>query len=64
MNTAVGGTSGYFADLATKPWKNADPYALRDFWKNREQWLPTWDLDEDSSRDAALEVDYIRAWAV
>lgn len=63
LNTAVGGTSGYFADAPEKPWRNAGPYALRDFWNNKDQWLPTWNLNDDSG-DAALVVDYVRAWAV
>lgn len=64
IDTAVGGTTGYFSDsLRGKPWRNSGPYALRDFWNRRIEWLPTWDLDGDSM-DAAFQVDYIRAWAV
>lgn len=55
INVAVGGTNGYFPDGASKPWKNADPYAMAEFWKARSQWLPTWKGD-----DAALQIDWIR----
>jgi hypothetical protein len=33
--------------------------ASTDFWNGRNQWLPTWSGD-----DVALQVDYIKVWAI
>lgn len=65
INLAVGGTT-YFPDDATnsngaKPWLNTSPRASADFWEGRDSWLPTWNLPSDSS---ALQVDYVRVWAI
>jgi len=38
--------------------------ASTDFWNGREQWLPTWDLDVNKGEGAALQVDYIKVWAI
>ena len=35
--------------------------ALADFWNGRGGWYPTW---QAAGEDAALQVDYIRAWAL
>jgi len=66
MNLAAGGTN-YFADDAEnhpsgKPWRNTSPTAFSDFWNARSQWLPTWNLQDGTS--ANLAVDYIRIWAL
>ncbi|KAK9736484.1 Glycosyl hydrolases family 16 [Popillia japonica] len=65
VNNAVGGTA-YFPDEAVnangKPWHNASPQAATDFWNNRNMWLNTWNLA--NSNDAALQVDYIRVYAL
>lgn len=66
LNIAVGGTNGYFPDQGNrspKPWKNASPQALTDFWNGRDQWLPGWNLNSNLS-NAALVVDSIRVWAL
>lgn len=67
MNLAVGGTN-FFPDGATnpggKPWHNESPQAATDFWNGRNQWLPSWNLNEDFSREASLQVDYVRVWAL
>jgi hypothetical protein len=43
LNLAVGGTNGYFPDnMASKPWVDASPRAMYDFWQAKEKWLPTW----------------------
>lgn len=43
LNVAVGGTNGWFEDgAAAKPWVDASPYAMRDFWDARHRWYPTW----------------------
>uniref|UniRef100_A0A7G3ACI8 Putative beta-13-glucan-binding protein-like isoform x4 n=1 Tax=Lutzomyia longipalpis TaxID=7200 RepID=A0A7G3ACI8_LUTLO len=67
INLAVGGTN-FFPDNVTnpggKPWHNSSPQAATDFWNGRNQWLPTWYLKQDYSRDASLQVDYVRVWAL
>jgi len=67
MNVAVGGTNGYFGDdlingNGPKPWHNLSPQAMLDFWNGRDDWLPTWNLDENDGEDAAMKVDYIRIY--
>lgn len=66
LNVAVGGT-GYFNDHfknegAPKPWSNTSPHPARDFWRARNDWLPTWNYNQ--SDDADLQVDYVRVWAL
>lgn len=67
MNLAVGGIA-YFPDDAEneggKPWNNHSPQPSTDFWNGRNQWLPTWNLDKDYSKDASMQVDYIKIWAL
>jgi len=38
--------------------------ASKDFWNGRNQWLPTWQLNVDKGEGAALQVDYIKVWAI
>lgn len=67
MNNAVGGTAYFPDDVENpggKPWHNQSPAASTDFWNGRNQWLPTWRLEEDFSREASLQVDYVRIWAL
>ncbi|XP_022117149.2 beta-1,3-glucan-binding protein [Pieris rapae] len=63
MNLAVGGTNGFFPDGVSnpdpKPWWNGSPTAPRDFWNARNAWLRTW-----NGENAALQVDYVRVWAL
>lgn len=48
-----------------KPWKNSDLDTMKDdFWKGRRQWLRTWDVKRNSSRDGFLQIDYIKVWAL
>ncbi|GAB0087811.1 beta-1,3-glucan-binding protein [Sergentomyia squamirostris] len=67
LNLAVGGVN-YFPDNASnpggKPWNNQSPQASTDFWNGRNQWLPTWRLHQDMSREASLQVDYVKVWAL
>jgi hypothetical protein len=67
LNVAVGGT-GYFPDEAVnvggKPWSNQSPNAAFDFWSAKASWLPTWNLDQNNGEDAAMQVDYVRVWAL
>ena len=54
MNLAVGGTE-YFPDEASnpggKPWSNDSPHAATDFWNAKNQWLPTWNLEENNGEN-------------
>jgi beta-glucanase (GH16 family) len=64
INLACGGMA-YFPDDVTnpggKPWSNTSPTASTDFWKGRDQWLPTWQLETDT---AAFKIDYVKIWAL
>lgn len=67
INLAVGGTNGFFPEegnVGGKPWRNSSPTPIRDFWNGRDHWLPTWRLHVNNSRDASLQVDYVRVWAL
>ncbi|XP_055607015.1 beta-1,3-glucan-binding protein-like [Uranotaenia lowii] len=70
MNLAVGGTNGYFPDQPVlnngkpKPWINWSSTPIKDFWEAKDEWLPTWKLDENNSKEASLQVDYVRVWAL
>lgn len=64
---AVGGNAKFPEDAVNageKPWKNSSPTGVTDFWKARNNWLPTWNLDQTTSRDASFIVDYVRIWAL
>nr|XP_023029642.1 beta-1,3-glucan-binding protein-like [Leptinotarsa decemlineata] len=66
INLAVGGTS-FFSEYGEnspykKPWKNSSGRkAVTDFWKAREEWLPTWNMHTD---DSHFQVDYVKVWAL
>ncbi|XP_055643292.1 beta-1,3-glucan-binding protein-like [Toxorhynchites rutilus septentrionalis] len=64
---AVGG-SDYFSDDEINPtkkaWINGTPHPMTDFWNARNDWLPTWKLEENEARDASLLLDYVRVWAL
>ncbi|KAL9698639.1 hypothetical protein quinque_002080 [Culex quinquefasciatus] len=70
MNLATGGTNGYFPDAPAmnsgkpKPWSNQSPTAIREFWSAKADWLPTWKLNENNSKEASLQVDYVKVWAL
>ncbi|KAH9863832.1 hypothetical protein J1614_009764 [Plenodomus biglobosus] len=42
LNVAVGAQNGWFWDGEGKPWVDGSAFAARDFWKARDDWLPTW----------------------
>jgi hypothetical protein len=43
LSLAVGGTNSYFPDsMGGKPWVDASPRAMYDFWQAKDKWLPTW----------------------
>lgn len=66
MNLYVGGVRLFPDDAVNspkaKPWKNSSPTATRDFWKDKNNWLPTWNLK--GSDDCHLQVDYVKIWAI
>lgn len=65
INLAVGGTKAFPDDaLTAKPWKNSSPTAVTEFWNARNSWLPTWNLEQNMSRNASFVVDYVRVWAL
>ena len=61
MNVAVGGTVFFEDDWnnasGDKPWNNTSPYAPKEFWDARDQWLPTW-----NGEDVAMQVDFVRVY--
>jgi hypothetical protein len=61
LNVAVGGNNGYFPDdMCDKPWNNFDNRpSPNDFWDNKQQWLPSWNLGSD---DAAMKIKSVQAW--
>lgn len=65
ISLSVGGPNGISADynnsMYTKSWNNTSPSATKDFWKNRDDWIPTWHFDNDYS---SLIIDSVRVWAV
>ena len=43
MNVAAGGTNGYFPDgVGGKPWTDASPTAVNDFYSAQSTWYQTW----------------------
>lgn len=65
LNVAVGGFS-FFPDDAInengrKPWKNSEDHyqGMAAFYNARKQWLSTW-----KNESSAMQVDYVRVWAV
>jgi len=65
LDVAVGGAApgfrgdpqaSYFPDFPERPWRN-DEFAMKSFWDNRAQWLPSWKGD-----DVALQVDWVKVW--
>lgn len=65
IQLTVGGITDFPDDaenLGGKPWKNYSPIsAPGDFWKGRKQWMPTWNF---KNLDNALQIDYVRIWAI
>uniref|UniRef100_A0A1Q3FIF0 Putative beta-13-glucan-binding protein-like isoform x3 n=1 Tax=Culex tarsalis TaxID=7177 RepID=A0A1Q3FIF0_CULTA len=61
MNVAVGGN--FFPDNVRnphrKPWTQGSPSAMTEFYKAKPDWYSTW-----HGEDAALQVDYVKVWAV
>ncbi|GLG92662.1 Beta-1,3-glucan-binding protein [Gryllus bimaculatus] len=59
----VGGShefpSGVTSRGLPKPWNDKDPKANLNFWKEKNQWLPTWSLQKSE-----MKIDWIRIWAL
>lgn len=59
LNVAVGGTNGWFEDgKSAKPWIDGSPTAKRDFWSQRDVWLPTW----QKPGAGQMEVSKVQMW--
>ncbi|XP_030763973.1 beta-1,3-glucan-binding protein-like [Sitophilus oryzae] len=64
INLAVGGTH-FFSDnninQGGKPWSNNDTDPGLEFWNGKDQWLPTWDLQGNTTH---FIVDYVKVWSL
>jgi hypothetical protein len=66
----VGGNSHFSDDddiinaTGDKPWKNSSLTPARDFWHAKNNWLPTWKINENRTKEASLLIDYVRVWAL
>ncbi|XP_044256880.1 beta-1,3-glucan-binding protein-like [Tribolium madens] len=58
IGVGVGGHCFEDRNDGSKPWKNNDPKAQKNFYKASSQWLPTWD------NSSVLKVDYVKIWAL
>ena len=66
FNVAIGGTNGFFPEDGNnggKPWRNNAQFPIRDFWNGRNQWLPTWNFN-NNGYEMAFVIDYARVWAL
>ncbi|KAH0949078.1 hypothetical protein HN011_005288 [Eciton burchellii] len=62
LAVAVGGIHE-FPDFSTstgyvKPWRNVEAKAMYNFYRAKDSWYPTWDME------TALQVDYVKVWAL
>ncbi|KAG5674655.1 hypothetical protein PVAND_004609 [Polypedilum vanderplanki] len=64
IGLAVGGSHFFNDDIGDKPWSNSSLTAARDFWQARNEWLPTWKINENRTKEASFLIDYIRIWAL
>eukprot|EP00741_Cyanophora_paradoxa_P002631 tig00000615_g2553.t1 len=62
LNLAVGGTNGYFPDgVGAKPWGNASPAAVNEFWAARGAWADGWRSNPASGgTEREMQVDWVR----
>ncbi|XP_049819261.1 beta-1,3-glucan-binding protein-like [Aethina tumida] len=56
LGVGVGGHN--FNDEKVKPWKNFDPLAERNFYKDRKNWTKTW------NSQSALEIEHVLVYAL
>ncbi|XP_052741810.1 beta-1,3-glucan-binding protein [Bicyclus anynana] len=62
FSVAAGGTVEFPDSIVTdagyvKPWRNTDAKASLKFWRNKDEWLPTWTAP-------SLEIDYVKVVAL
>lgn len=66
LGVGVGGLHVFFDDLVSdqysKPWRNLGAKAMLNFWKAKNQWLPSWKRQNGS--EAKLKIKSIRIWSV
>nr|XP_012141734.1 PREDICTED: beta-1,3-glucan-binding protein-like [Megachile rotundata] len=65
IGVGVGGIR-FFPDGTTnagnaKPWSNSAAKAMLQFWRARNQWLPS--LKRENGKMATFQIDYIRVWS-
>ncbi|KAH4291897.1 hypothetical protein HBI81_173480 [Parastagonospora nodorum] len=59
LNVAVGAQNGWFWDgKGGKPWVDGSDFAARDFWKAKDDWLPTW----GEGNDRGMTVKSVKMW--
>lgn len=44
-----------------RPWNDTSETAMKEFWMNQEQWLPSWHFDNDES---SFIIDSVKVWAI
>ncbi|KAI8376228.1 concanavalin A-like lectin/glucanase domain-containing protein [Radiomyces spectabilis] len=59
LDVAVGGTTGYWPDSPSKPWRNNDLDAAEKFWSKRDEWIDTW----DNTKKGAFAIDWVKVWS-
>ncbi|KAJ8107983.1 hypothetical protein OPT61_g8491 [Boeremia exigua] len=59
LKVAVGAQNGYFYNgRFNKPWVDGTPLAASEFWRAKEQWLPTW----GEGNDRGMTVKSVKMW--
>ena len=59
LNVAVGSRNGWFPDKKdNKPWLNDGASAQWDFYRNADEWLPTW----GDGNDRGMTVKSVKMW--
>ncbi|KAH7390819.1 concanavalin A-like lectin/glucanase domain-containing protein [Phaeosphaeria sp. MPI-PUGE-AT-0046c] len=59
LNVAVGAQNGWFFDgEGGKPWVDGSDFAARDFYKAKDQWLPTW----GEGTERGMTVKSVKMW--
>lgn len=56
IGVGIGGHN--FKDEDCKPWTNYDPKSQKNFFKQKDNWYPTW------SKDSKLEVEYVKVFSI
>lgn len=60
LDVAVGGTNGWFPDgKGDKPWVDGSATAMRDFYKAKDKWYPTWPEDY---KQRAMVIDSVKMY--